>query len=225
MSGIIQNTTIYIGELAIHEPVTVLTDFIITGLCVYFYLQLNRFSGKDTATKHWKYFYGFMSVSSFLGGCSHAFFAVHDGVGYKSFWLGMQVLNIFSLYFMQQGTLYSVLQHSAKKELWKISYNIQCLLAIIAVFVFHNFLVVIINTAVALIPVMILHFMDAKRNKDNLWVAYGILVLFATAIVNAMKLTIHAYFNHLDLAHVLIMINIYMMFVGVRKKATALQSA
>ena len=193
MSEIIQDTTIYIGNQAIHEPVTVLTDFIITGLCVYFYFQLNRFPEKDAATKNWKYFYGFMCISSFLGGCSHAFFAVHEGLGYKSFWLGMQVLNVFSIYCMQQSALYSVLEGSPKKQYWKMSYKIQCILSTVAVFIFHNFLVVIINTAVALVPIMILHFLAAKQNKDNLWIAYGIAVLFVTAIINGMKLTIHAY--------------------------------
>ena len=225
MSDLIQDTTIYIGDFTIHEPVTVLTDFIITGLCLYFYLQLNQLSGKDVSAKNWKYFYGFMSISSFLGGCSHAFFAVHEGLGYKTFWLGMQVLNVFSIYYMQQGVLYSVLKNSLNKRYWSISYTIQCILASIAVFIFQSFIVIIINTAIGLIPIMIFHFLAAKQNKNNLWIAYGIVVLFATALVNAVKLTIHPYFNHLDLAHVLIMVNISLMFIGVKRNTIALQSA
>ncbi len=225
MSNIIQDTTIYIGSLAVHEPVTVLTDFVITALSVYFYFQLNRVSEKDEATKNWKYFYGFMSISSFLGGCSHAFFAIHEGIGYKTFWLGMQLLNVFSIYYVQKSALYSVLQNSPQKKYWRISYKIQCVLAAASVFIFHNFLVVIINTAIGLVPVMLLHFRAAKQNKTNLWIAYGIVVLFATAIVNGMKLTIDAYFNHLDLAHVLIMVNISLMFIGIKRKAIALRAA
>lgn len=225
MTDVIQDTTIYIGNMAIHEPVTVLTDYVITSLSIYFYFQLNRVPAKDLSTKNWKYFYGFMSISSFMGGCSHAFFEIHDGVGYKTFWLGMQVLNIFSIYYVQQSALHSVLQNSTKKRYWRISYSIQCIVAAISVFVFQNFLVVIINTALGLVPIMLLHFKAAQRKKENLWIAYGIAVLFATAAVNGIKITIHTYFNHLDLAHLLIMVNISLMFIGVKRKASALQAA
>lgn len=223
MSNVIADTTIYIGDVAIHEPVTVLTDCFITGLSVCFYLQLSRFSKNDAATKNWKYFFGLMSLSSFMGGCAHAFFEVHEGITYKFFWLTMQVLNIFSLYYVQLASLNSVLKNSSKKGYWSISYKVQLLIATLSVFVFQNFLVIIINTAVALIPVMVLHFMTSRLIKPNLWIAFGILVLFATAFVNAAKLSIHDYFNHLDLAHVLIMINITCMFIGVKRNATALR--
>lgn len=223
MSNIIADTTIYIGDVAIHEPVTVLTDCFITGLSVFFYLQLNRFSENDAATRNWKYFFGLMSLSSFMGGCAHAFFEVHEGITYKFFWLSMQVLNIFSVYYMQLATLNSVLKNSSKKAYWGGSYKVQLMIATAAVFVFQNFLVIIMNTAAALIPVMVLHFLSSRFIKPNLWIAFGIVVLFATAFVNAVKLSIHDYFNHLDLAHVLIMINITCMFIGVKRNATALQ--
>lgn len=225
MSNVLADTTIYIGNVSVHEPVTVLTDLFITGLCIYFYRQLNRFPKHDGATVQWKYFFGLMSLSSFMGGCSHAFFEIHQGMGYMFFWLGMQALNIFSVYCMQRATFYSVLKGSASRGYWGAAYKAQLVVATIAVFVFQNFLVIIINTAVALIPIMVIHFLGAKKVKSNLWIAYGIIVLFATAFVNAAKLTIHDYFNHLDLAHVLIMINLTCMYIGVKRNATALQFA
>lgn len=218
----IKDTTIHIASFAIHEPITTLTDFIISGLCIYFYFKLNKFSNKNTSTTYWKYFYGFMALGSFIGGCSHGLFEIHTGFGYNLFWLSMQVLNMLAIYNMQLATLTSALLNSNKKLYWKNSYIIQVLLSIIAVFIFQNFLVVVINNAIALIPIMIIHFNASKTNKENLWIAYGIAVLFATAGVNLSKLSLHDYFNHLDLAHVLIMINLYLMFIGVRKKAIAI---
>jgi hypothetical protein len=218
----LKDTTIHIASFAIHEPVTTVTDFIISGLCVYFYFQLNPLSNKSSSTTYWKYFYGLMALGSFIGGCAHAFFEIHEGVSYKTFWLSMQVLNMLAMYYMQQATFNSALLDSNKKLYWKKSYLIQILIAIIAVFVFQNFLVVVINNAITLIPVMIIHFSASKTNKEYLWIAYGITVLFITAGVNLTKLSLHDYFNHLDLAHVLIMINLYIMFIGVRKKAIAM---
>lgn len=213
------DTTIYLGNVAIHEPVGVFTDFIITVLCFYFYLTLNRTPKNSKSINNWKYFFLFVGVASLVGGCAHGFFAIHQGFGYKSFWLTMQALNVCSVYCAQQATLNSALQSSTKKKFWDLSYRLQLILFLTAVFIFHNFLVVIIDSALGLFPIMIVHFIDAKRNNNNLWIAFGIVVLCITAVVHATKLSFHTYFNHLDLAHVLIIINLSLIFVGVKRKA------
>jgi hypothetical protein len=213
------DTTIYIGDLAIHQPVTVLTDYIIAALCLFCFLQLKKLHHKNKSTANWNYFFVFLGLSSFMGGCSHAFFAVHEGFGYKAFWLQMQVLNNVMIYFAQRATLHSALQNSLKRKLWSISYTLQLILFTVAVFVFQNFLVVVIDTAVGLIPVMIIHFVDSKKVKASSFIAYGILTMFLTAVVNGAKLSIHTYFNYQDISHVLIMISLSLMFVGIKKKA------
>ncbi len=212
------DTTIYIGNFAIHQPVTVFTDYIISVLSLYFYLRLKKLNGINESTVSWSRFLLFLSLSSFFGGCSHAFFAVHEGVSYKAFWLPMQVLNNLMVYFAQRATLQSALQHSDKKRWWSYSYTIQLILFSIAVFLFQNFLVVIIDIAIGLIPVMIIHFMDGKKNKASYFIAYGIVVLFLTAIVNGAKLSVHAYFTYQDISHILIMISLSLMFIGMYRK-------
>lgn len=215
----ISDTTIYIGDFSIHQPVTVLTDYLITILCFYFYWQLNRFSFQDDSTISWKRFFLLLSFASFLGGSSHGFFAVHEGLGYKSVWLSMQALNVFSVYRAQKATLYSALKNSKKKYYWDLSYHTQLILFFVAVFVFQNFVVVIINSVIGLVPIMIIHFIDAKKVKESSWIGYGIVILFLTAIVNATKFSLHAYFNYLDIAHVLIILNLSVMYIGIKRKA------
>ncbi len=215
------DTTIYIGEIAIHQPVTVFTDYIIMVLCFYFYLQLNKLSNANDSTVNWKRFFLLLSFASFTGGSSHGFFAVHEGIGYKSFWLTMQSLNIFAVYRAQQAALHSALQNSAKKYYWELSYHTQLLLFFTAVFVFQNFLVVVIDSSIGLIPIMIIHFIDSEKVKASLWIASGIVFLFLSAVVNAAKLSIHAYFNYLDIAHVFIMACFILMFTGIKKKAVS----
>jgi len=213
------DTTIYIGDFAIHQPVTIFTDYIIAALCFYFYWQLNSPNLKNKSIINWKRFFLLLSLASFFGGCSHGFFAIHQGIGYKSFWLTMQALNIFAVFNAQQATLNSALKNSPKKKLWNRSYYVQLLLFFVAIFVFQNFLVVVIDTIAGLIPIMIIHFIDAKKVKESNWIAYGISVLFLSAIVNATKFSLHAYFNYLDIAHVFIIVNLTMMFIGVKRKA------
>ena len=155
------DTTIYIGDIAVHQPVTVFTDYILTVLCLYFYWQLNMPVFSNDSIINWKRFFLLSSFSFFLGGNSHAFFAVHEGAGYKSFWLSMQALNVFSVYRAQQATMLSALKNSEKKYYWNLSYHTQLILFFAAVFIFQNFSVVIFDTIIGLVPIMVIHFYDS----------------------------------------------------------------
>jgi hypothetical protein len=213
------DTTIYLGGIAIHQPVTAFTDFIVTVLCFYFYKTLKSASGKSIF--YWKYFFLILSIATLFGGCSHAFFTDHTDKGYKFFWLTMQLFNGFAVYAAQQATLNSVLLLSEKRTLWNKISAVQLLIFIPSVFIFQNFTVVSVDMALGLIPIMIIHFKDSKINPSSLWIAYGILISFLTAAVHFSKFSLHVYFNYLDIAHLLIMINLSVMFLGVKQKATS----
>jgi len=66
------DTTIYIGTLAIHEPVTVFTDYIISILALVFYFKIP--AGTNTAIRYWRLFFLFLGLSTFVGAHAHAFF-------------------------------------------------------------------------------------------------------------------------------------------------------
>ncbi len=206
------DTTISISGVAIHEPMTVLTDLMIAVLAISFYIQLKN--KIDVTTRNWSYFFLFLGLSTFTGSCSHAFFAVHDGWQYNSFWLPMQVINGIAIYYAQQATLNSVLEESTTKTIWKWSYVVQFIVFIIALLQIQKYIVSIIENALGLIPIMILHY-KYKRSFAKM-IANGIAISFITALVNLSKLSLHAYFNYNDIAHVFIMISLYVMYKGVR---------
>lgn len=216
------DTTISISGVAVHQPVTVFTDILISILCIYFFRILYLTKITEGSVKHWTRFFLLLGFASIFGAASHAFFLVHEGFGYDLFWLPMQLLNIFSAFSAQQATVHSVLKGSISKNKWNTFSIIQLVLSSIAVFVFHSFLVVVINSAIALIPVMIIHFNDAKKEVQSIYVGWGIVILFLTAIINGTKFSISEYFTYLDIAHVFIMISLTVMFVGIKRKAIEL---
>ena len=209
------DTTITISGVAVHEPMTVCTDFIIAALAISFYFRLRKSS--DQTTTYWSFFFLLLGSATFTGAFSHAFFAIHEGWRYKSFWLSMQVINGVGIYYAQQATLVSVLQNTPARNKWKWSYRIQLILFIICLLLIQKYLVSIIENAVALIPIMILHYKDKRPFAKT--IANGIAVSFITAFVHVGKLSLHDYFNYNDLAHVFIMISLYIMFRGVKSKA------
>jgi hypothetical protein len=208
------DTTISISGVPIHEPMTVLTDLLIAALAITFYFQLKNKT--DAVTRNWSYFFLFLGLSTIFGACSHAFFAVHEGWYYKSFWLPMQAINGIAVYCAQQATLLSALEGSTNKIKWKWSYVIQLVVFIIVLLRVQKYIVTIIENAIGLIPIMVLYY-QYKRPFSRM-IANGIAISFITALINLGKLSLHAYFNYNDIAHVFIMISLYVMYKGVRMR-------
>ncbi|HRG51976.1 MAG TPA: hypothetical protein PLL00_04005 [Bacteroidia bacterium] len=208
------DTTITIAGISIHEPVTVFTDLIISAIAILFYFKLRN--SKTQVIIHWGYFFLFFGISTFVGSCSHAFFLMHEGWMYKSFWIPMQLINGVAVYFAQQATLVSVLQNNASKSTWEKIYRFQLIAFMIAVPLFRNFLVTVIENALGLIPVMVLHY-KYKEHYAKI-IANGIAISFLTAIIHISKFSLHAYFNSNDIAHVFIMISLWVMYKGVNIK-------
>lgn len=209
------DTTITISGFQIHEPTTVLTDLIIATLALLFFFKLRKFT--DEVVRNWSYFFFFLGLATLIGSTSHAFFAIHEGWKYKSLWLGMQAINGLGIYYAQRATSVSVLKESPSKKIWKLSYDIQLFLFLDALIIFQKYLVSVIENAVGLIPIMILHY---KYNRPYARIlANGIAISFATAIIYILKLSLHDYFNHNDLAHVIIMISLAVMYKGIHLRA------
>lgn len=215
------DTAIHIGNVAIHEPVAVFTSYIISGMCFYYYWKLKKTEAQHAAISPWAKHLLFVGFASLVGSFSHGFFAVHQGFGYEMFWLPMQVLNITAVYFAQQAVLNSVLTHSPFNKYWKLSYNIQLAIFLTSVFIFHNFLVVIINAVVGIIPLIVLLFKNSKKENSSLWIATSFFILASSAIIFITKFTLHKYFNHIDLSHVIMMLCLWMIYKGAKKLSTS----
>ncbi len=214
------DTSTHIWQLTIHSPITALTDYIISGITFYFFFQLNRLKNKSETIINWKRFFFFMSMSTFLGGTTHAFFPIQkDNTYHLVFWLGMQITNCIAVYLAQRATLVSVLKNSIYKNQWKISYIIQLMIFIPVIVFFQNYLLTIIENAIGLIPIMLLHYHNKEKNKSNIKIGHSIAFSFITVIIHATRLSINDYFNYKDLAHVLLMVSLTIMYIGIKEKA------
>ena len=219
------DTTITLGEFAIHQPVTAITNIMIAAFCLTYSLKLKQLNSNDESLVYWRYYLNFLMGATLLGACTHALFAQHEGFGYMSFWLATQAVNCIGVYAAQKAMLTSVLNESANKNLYTKLINIQLVVFIIAVFVFKNFMVVVLNTAFGFIPIFYTHLIDSRKNPESMWIVMGVVVLFSTAITFIGKFSLHKYFNFLDISHVLIMIKLTMFFVGIKRKTLQQLSA
>lgn len=188
-------------NITLYEPMTVFTDLLIAFFCFRFFQKIE----KNEA--NWRFFFLFLSFSTFFAAISHGFFAVHEGVGYKTVWLVAQAFGGFSIF---NGVCATFLDSEKKAQMQLGIYTI-------LLFAVQKFWVVIINNAFGLIPMMYWHFRN--RSVANFRVAMGIVVTFFAAGVHAFKLSLHTFFNYNDIAHLILLASLSLMFWGVRTKA------
>ena len=214
-------SAIHIGNFTFFELFTMLTNCMISILCLYFFIKLTKINTSE-AIRNWNRFFLFFGLSNLFGAGAHGFFESHDGTAYKIVWLAMQLLNGLAVYSAQKATLHSVLQDKENRKSWLLAYNLQLTLFLFLVFSLQNFWVVVINNVVGLVPVIIIHLAGSGKTKARSLIGYGISISFLAGIVHALKLSLHEHFNNNVLSHVFIMISLTVIFMGVKQKALSI---
>ena len=74
---VFEHTSILIGNLRIDEPVTVLTDLIVSAVCFFASFKLFKLSLKNKVHVYLKYYFLSMGIATFIGGVvGHGFGSV-----------------------------------------------------------------------------------------------------------------------------------------------------
>ncbi|MDQ3191792.1 MAG: hypothetical protein M3Q58_09370 [Bacteroidota bacterium] len=194
---------------------TVLTNIMLALLCFFFVYKLK--DGNSTAG-NWKNYFSYMGISTFLGAVVHGFEYYTGPYIQLNLWLFMQILIVSSIYFAETATAKYFIEEQRLKKL-KFILLAKLSLTAILILIMQDFLVVVINIALGLVPVMYVFFHDYKKNQNKgaLLIAFGILISFSSAIIFVKKIALSIWFNHNDIGHVITMVSLYLMYEGAMK--------
>ncbi|MCF0207049.1 MAG: hypothetical protein HUK15_06430 [Bacteroidales bacterium] len=213
-------TEIFIGGIRILEPVTVLTDFIITAVCIYAYFRLRKQAKQNSYMRLYPWFFMFMAISCFCGGLlTHAIpyiFPENIGVWNKMpCWL-FNILSTSTFMLCMVERYKALFSDSGRKKLLTA---IWCEIAIILclLFVVKSFLIVEIQIAIAVlltcVPMQIAILRKVKY-KECTYNMIASMVLVITIAVMACKFSISKWFNYNDISHVIITITMFYYYLG-----------
>jgi len=206
---------IFIDNVRIGEPITTITDLLVATVCFYAYAKLGR--QQDFAAKrYFRLYFLFLGIATFWGGLiTHAsiyylsqtwkvpgwisstwsvsllaWAMAEYNIGIVKEWIsGMKALILLELLAVMAITIYTV------EFKWAGGHS-----------AFGLFLIV---TTLAV--------MSYRRNKDDgsRWMLYGIGVFLLSGITFAAKLSIHTWFNYVDLTHVFLAIAAWVIYKSV----------
>ena len=203
-----------LSAVRVNEPMTLLTDWLLGGLCVFLAARLLR-DGRPASRAPWAAAFAACAGAALLGGTYHGFLPWLDERAANWLWKATLLsigLGAFS------ATCATARAHLAGRVRTVVQAAAGLKLALFAAGALSTdaFLIAIIDYSLALCFVLAVHCRAWLRGQDATarWVVLGVLVSFLAAGIQAAGIAPHPHFNHNDLYHVVQMAGMWLLFKG-----------
>jgi hypothetical protein len=209
----VQPTSMEIAGVVIQSPVNVATDSLLALQCLAYYRHLSRKEGEWA--RCWALFFQMMAVATAAGVVKHG---LHYMLGVDAFTLVLAVSNVasgFSTHSAQRATIMSLAAPVGRSLL-------QCLTLVqLAVFVAANLAVgpeimlLIANTAVGLIPVIVVQARAFRRGSTPCGaIAGGLTLSMLAGLAYVGRFSPSPWFDCIDVAHLVMGVSLELVRRG-----------
>lgn len=198
------------------EPVTSLTDILVASVCFYAFWRLRKEKVSGRSAKYMQFYFLLMGFATFFGGMiGHAFmYAVNEYWKLLGWYISMISVAIIERSAIQYAR--RLIKPSLGKVFMAINI-VELVTFIIIIAATLHFRFVQAHAAYGfLVVVFSFHLFTYVKTKDEGSKLFlkSIMVLFVAAFVFNYPVVLHEWFNHRDLAHVLMAIGTYLFLLG-----------
>jgi hypothetical protein len=186
----------------IAEPMTVLTDYLLAVVSAVLGFLLYRSRNNQSSRSYWAIAFFAVAAAAALGGTWHGFPApaLSRATLFKLWTLTLFSAGVASAC-MVAGSAYAAASGGIRLALLAFAL-VKLAGYVLWIQVNQGFIVVILDTGIAMGIVAVLHALD-RANPSSRWMLAGVAVSLAGAAVQALRLAPHPDFNHNDLYHVI----------------------
>jgi hypothetical protein len=185
--------------MTIHEPATLLTDFLLALLAGWLAWRL----GATTTTRAGRWFHRMLwltAASALIGGSYHGFARNFSPLVIRSWWLAT-LLTISLLGAALAMSLLHEFLPPARQPVWRGLIAVKLAGFAAAIFYYHVFVVAIADYGLVLLAWAVAAL--AGRRAWRGWMLGAIVLSALAAAVQQLKLAPSVHFNHNDLYHVI----------------------
>lgn len=213
----LQNPDIFILGLRIQEPITTLTDVFVTIVCFYAVAKTQKKLDAGSLRNYFSYYFLLMGLSTLFGGfCGHAFQYELGLTGKLPGWLiSTAAILLFALATIK---LTSPLLSKKVRNALSALIILESVVSFILIAKTHDLKYVQFHATFGLLLVSTsLHAIMAvkKLNEGSKYILAGVGVSAIMAIIFNLQIAISKWFNHMDIAHVLMGLTILLFLKGV----------
>lgn len=201
------------------EPSTIITDLILAFFCFWCFRSISNYQNRSESVERWSMFFLFLGTSTFFGSLAHSISCDLNSFTYKSVWLVMQITSGLSVFYAQRSVISAEISDQKQKQNLERFTLIQFAVFTVCVIIFMDFKVVAINSAIGLLQLLYFTFpQKIKVWNYNSMVSSGFIISFASIYVNRNHLSVAAWFNYNDVAHMIMLLSLFLIFYGVKEK-------
>lgn len=208
------DTYIDIFGIRVLEPMTTLTDLFVSAVCFYAFIRLRKINRPELHFKLINWFFLTMGIATTFGGLiGHGFIYLFSFAWKLPGWL----TSMLSISLLERASI------EYAKPLLKPKFRkfmdwaniIELIIFMILTFSTLNFRFVEIHSAFGLLIVntpLHLYVYYKTRSKGSKIMLIGISFAMLSALVFMNEITIHKWFNYLDLSHTIMTVGAYFFY-------------
>lgn len=205
--------------IRIDEPVTTITDLLVSAICFYAFIQLTRTKKKCKLCYFFRYYFLSMGFATLIGGLvGHAFIYKLSFAWKLPGWL----TSMFSIMLVERASIEyaSPLIKPIISRVFRIVNIIELVTFVILTFTTLNFFFVEAHTAYGLLIVVssfniYVYYKTKTSASKKLLIAVGISAISALIFMN--EIGIFKWFNHFDISHILMAISAWFFYKGAKE--------
>lgn len=210
---------IWIGNLKIAEPVTVITDLLVTAVCIYAFIKLRHFDLKGKLFFYLKYYFLSMGIATALGGIIGHGFNYALAFEWK---LPGWFVSMVSVAMLERAVIeYTRKVVNRKTGIFFSWLNIVELTTFMFLAFFTlNFYIVVYHSTYGLLIVVggfSAYMYWRTKSKGSKLFLYAVAVSGISGMVFLQEWGISKWFNHMDISHVGMALGCFIFYLGAVK--------
>jgi hypothetical protein len=198
--------SISFSGFTLHEPITVLTDLVLSGFCLY----LSFKTGKSYA-KFWSAFFLTMSFATLIGALGHGLYIDKNNILQ---WIS-RTAGIVSVFWGEIASVMMLLK-SRIRSILVVLVSLQLAIAIAFILQRNEFKVVVTNGSIGfgLVVALVQIYLIFKGHLGSKYILAGIAVNAIAGLIHKFQIAPSKWFNHNDLGHVIMIFGLYFIAKG-----------
>jgi len=201
----------------IHEPMTMLTDYLAFGVCLYLFLKLYlKAFNHQLSIKLYAWSFLLVGLGAFFGGTFHGFYKLLDASTLYIIWKLTGLLLVFASFAMTLGTTIAFFDGKIRQFII-ICLLLKVLFGLYLIVTQDAFKFIVLDYSIGLIYILIANLVQYFKTKQasSKFFILAVGICFLGAGVQQGKISLHDHFNHNDLYHIIQIIALFAFYQGV----------
>lgn len=200
--------------ITIMEPMVTFTDLWISAVCLYAFLKLKKINKPGIVHLYMRWYFLLMTIATFSGGVLGHAFQDMIGFGWK---LPGWLISMFSVMAVERAAISHARAVIGERlfRFLEIANVVELLIFVVLAAVSLNFFYIQVHSAYGMgLIVLPLHFLIYRktRNAGSRIIVFTVLFAVLAPFFYLSGISLHVWFNHLDLAHTVMAICMYCFY-------------